>query len=271
MCVSREGWYSSRGWMGWLQLAGWRSGSRAGPHPLWPLRHLMTEGGSLATGRPTLWANLHLAPSRRQNLEGKGGARGGRNQTHFPALGDNFRSVSWSLDTSSQGFKLQGTDFCLFFFVLFCFYWFTAIAPALCRLSMIFCYCSIAKSCPILGPHGLQRTRLPCPSLTPGVCSNSCPSGQGCHPTISSSVIAFSSCLQTFPASGSFPMSQFFASGGPSIGVSTSASILPMNIQDWFPLGLTSLISLQSKGFLTVFSKRIFNWKPGYHSLAKLT
>ena len=91
---------------------------------------------------------------------------------------------------------------------------------------------SITQSCPTLQLHGLQHARLPYPSLTPGVCSNSCPSGQGCHPTISSSVIAFSSCLQTFPASGSFPMSQFFASGGPSIGVSTSASILPMNIQD---------------------------------------
>ena len=88
-----------------------------------------------------------------------------------------------------------------------------------------------------LQPQGLQHTRLPCPSLTPGVYSNSCSSNQCCHPTTSSSAIPFSSCLQSFPASGSFPMSQFFASGGPGIGVSASASVLPFNIQDWFPLG----------------------------------
>ena len=97
-----------------------------------------------------------------------------------------------------------------------------------------------------LWPHGLQNARLPCPSPTPGARSNSCPSSQWGHPTISSSVIPFSSCLQSFPASGSFPMSQFFASGGQSIGVPASASVLPMNIQDWVPLGLTGLISLQS-------------------------
>ena len=91
---------------------------------------------------------------------------------------------------------------------------------------------------------GLQHARLPCPSPTPGTCSNSCPSSQWCHPSIPSSVIPFSSCLQSFPASGSFPMSQFFASDGQSIGVSASAAVLPMNIQNWFPLGLTGLISL---------------------------
>ena len=107
-----------------------------------------------------------------------------------------------------------------------------------------------------LQPHGLQRNSLPCPSPTPGVCSNSCPLNRWCHPTISSSVVPFSSCLQSFPASGSFPMSQFLASGGQSIGASASASalVLPMNIQDWFSLGLTGLISLQSKGLLRVFS-----------------
>ena len=112
--------------------------------------------------------------------------------------------------------------------------------------------CSVAQLCPILQPHGLQHTRFLCPSPTPGACSNSRPSSQWCHPTISSSVVPFSSCLQSCPASGSFPMSQFFASGGQSVG--TSASVLPMNIQDWFPLGLTGLISLQSKGLLSVFS-----------------
>ena len=103
-----------------------------------------------------------------------------------------------------------------------------------------------------LRPHGLQHARPPCPSPAPGVYSNSCPLSWWCHPTISSSV--FSSCLQSFPASGSFPMSQLFASGGQSIGVSASASVLPMSIQDWFPLGFTALISLLSKGLSRVFS-----------------
>ena len=99
-----------------------------------------------------------------------------------------------------------------------------------------------------LQPHRLQHTRLPCPLTTPGVCSNSCPLSQWCHPTISSSAVPFYSCLLSFPASRSFPMSQFFTSGGQSIGVSASASVLPMNIQRWFPFRLTGLISLQSKG-----------------------
>ena len=106
-----------------------------------------------------------------------------------------------------------------------------------------------------LWPHGLQHTRLPCPSPTAGTYSNSGPLRQWCHPTISSSVIPFSSCLQSFPASGSFPMSQFFTSGGQSTGVSASASVvIPMNIQDWFPLGWTGWISLQSKGLWRVLS-----------------
>ena len=88
-----------------------------------------------------------------------------------------------------------------------------------------------------LRPNGQQHTRLPCPSPTPGACSSSCPSSLWCHPTLSSSVVPFSSRPQSFPASGSFPVSQSFASGGQSIGVSVSASVLPMNIQDWFPLG----------------------------------
>ena len=105
-----------------------------------------------------------------------------------------------------------------------------------------------------LWPHGLQHARLPFPSPAPGTCSNSCPSSQWCHPTISSSAIPFSSCLQSFPASGSFPVSQFFTSGGQSIWASASASVLPVNIQDWFPLWLTDLISLQSKRLSRVFS-----------------
>ena len=105
-----------------------------------------------------------------------------------------------------------------------------------------------------LRPHGLQHARLPCPSLTLGVNSNSCPLSWWCHLTILSSVVPFSSCLQSFPTSGPFQMSQFFVSDGQSIGASASASVLPMNIQDWFPLGWTVWISLQSKGFSRVFS-----------------
>ena len=105
-----------------------------------------------------------------------------------------------------------------------------------------------------LRPHGLQYTRPPCPSPTPGVYSNSCPLSWWCHLALSSSVVPFSSRLQSFPASGSFQMSQFFMSGGQSIGVSASASVLPVNIQDWFPSGWTGWISLQSKGLSRVFS-----------------
>ena len=105
-----------------------------------------------------------------------------------------------------------------------------------------------------LWPHGLQHSRLPCPSPTPRACPNSCPLSPWCHPTISSSVIPFSSCLKSFPASRFFPMSQFFASGGQSIGASASASVLPMNTQDWSTLGWTGWISLQSKGLSRVFS-----------------
>ena len=110
--------------------------------------------------------------------------------------------------------------------------------------------CSVVSDS--LQPHGLQHARLPCPLPSPRPCSNSCPLSQWYHPTISSSVILFSSCLQSFPASGSFLMSWLFAWGGQNIGA--SALVLPMNIQGWFPLGLTDLISLQSKGPSRVFS-----------------
>jgi len=119
------------------------------------------------------------------------------------------------------------------------------------RFSVV-CCCSVTHTCLTLSTHGPQHARLPCPSPTPRVCSNSCPSGQGCHPTISSSVIPRSSYLQSFPASGSFLMSQLFTSGGRSIGASTS--VLLIHIQDWFPLGWTGLVSLQSKGLSRVFS-----------------
>ena len=105
-----------------------------------------------------------------------------------------------------------------------------------------------------LRPHESQHARPPCPSPTPGVCSNLCPLSQWCHPTISSSVVPFSSHLQSFPESGSFPMSQLSAWGGQNIGVSASTSVLPMNTQDWSPLGWTGWISLQSEGLSRVFS-----------------
>ena len=117
---------------------------------------------------------------------------------------------------------------------------------------------SVQFSCSVvsdsLRPHELQHARPPCPS-TPGAYTNSCPSCWWCHPAISSSVIPFSSCLRSFPASRSFPMSRLFASGSQSIGA--SASVLPMNIQNWFPWGLTGLFSLQSKGLLRVFPSTI--------------
>ena len=112
--------------------------------------------------------------------------------------------------------------------------------------------CSVVSSS--LRLHGLQHARLPCPSPAPGAYSNSCPLNWWCHPTISSSVVPFSSRLQSFPGSGSFQMSQFFASGGQGIRVSASTSVLPMNIQGWLPLGWTGWISLQSKGLSRVFS-----------------
>ena len=116
-------------------------------------------------------------------------------------------------------------------------------------LSWLLLSCSVMSD--FLQPHGLQHTRLPCP-VSPRVCPDSWPLIRWCHPTISSSLVPFSSCLQSFPASGSFPMSQFFTSGGQSFGA--SASVLPVNIQGWFPLGLTGLISLLSKGLSRVFS-----------------
>ena len=122
--------------------------------------------------------------------------------------------------------------------------------------SSIICCCSVMSDC--LQPHGLQHARFPCPPLSPGICSNSCPLSQWCHPTISSPVASFSSCCQSFPASGAFLVSQLFLSGGQNVGA--SATILPMNIQGWFPLGLTGLISLLSKELSRVFSSTTI-WK----------
>ena len=125
---------------------------------------------------------------------------------------------------------------------------------------------SVQFSCPVMSdslqPHGLQHIRPPCPSLTPGAYSNSCPASWWCHPTISSSVVPFSSCLQSFPASRSLQMNQFFTSGGQHIGISASASVLPMNIQYQFPLGWTGWISLQFKGLSKVFYFKIKIYAP---------
>ena len=125
----------------------------------------------------------------------------------------------------------------------------------LIRVLLLFTASVVSDS---LRSHGLQHARLPCPSPSPGLCSNSCTLSQWCHPIVLTSVAPFSSCPQSFPASGSFPTSQLFASGSQSIGASGSASILPMNIRDWFPLGLTGLISLLSKGLSRVFSNTTF-------------
>ena len=117
--------------------------------------------------------------------------------------------------------------------------------------SVQFCRSVVSDS---LWPHELQHVRLPCPLLSPWICSDSYPFSQWCHPAISSAVAPFFSCRHSFPASGSFSVSWLFVSGGQRIGVSTSASVLPMNIQVWFPLGLTGWISLQSKWLWRVFS-----------------
>ena len=127
-------------------------------------------------------------------------------------------------------------------------------------------FISVAQSCPTLRPHGLQHARPPCPSPTPGVHSNSRPSSPWCHPAILSSVVPFSSCPQSLPASESFPVSQLFTWGGQSTGVSASASFLPKNTQDWSPLEWTGWISLQSKGFSRVFSNTTVQKHQFFHT-----
>ena len=126
------------------------------------------------------------------------------------------------------------------------------------HITLTYSITSVQFSCSVMSdslqPHEQQHARPPYPSPNPGACPNSCPLSQWCHPTISSSVIPFSFCTQSFPTSQSFQMSQSFASGGQSIGVSASASVLPMSIQDWFPLGWIGWISLQSKELSRVFS-----------------
>ena len=149
--------------------------------------------------------------------------------------------MSWFIHLSKQHFPMCPRALCQF-------------RTSILSYSPFGC-CSAPKSCPTLCDTMEYSTLgYPCPSLSPRVCWNSYPLSPCCHPTISTSVAHFSSCPQSFPASGSFPMSWLFASGGQRIGGSGSASVLPMNIQGWFPLGLTGLISLQSKGLSRVFS-----------------
>ena len=149
------------------------------------------------------------------------------------------QSLRWPVYMRANDGRFKPLCLSVLFFILL---WFNAAQ---------FSHSAISTS---LWPHGLQHARPPCPSPTPGAYSDSFPLSWWCHPTISSSVIPFSSSLQSFTASGSFQVSQFFASGGQSTGVSVSASVLPVNIQDSFPLGWTSWISLQSKGLSRVFS-----------------
>ena len=145
---------------------------------------------------------------------------------------------TWFPSTTSRDCSTQPSWLCL-----------TSILESKGDLSLLFSHSVVSD---YLRPHGLQHARLPCTSLFPGVCSNSCPLSQWCHTTNSSSVSPFFSCPQSFPASRSLPMSLLFASGGQRIGV--LASVLPMNIQGWFPLGLIGLISLLSKRLSRVFS-----------------
>ena len=137
--------------------------------------------------------------------------------------------------------------------------WTAACQASLSITSIVFSLVQFSRSVvsDSLWPHESQHARPPCPSQTPGVYSNTCLSSWWCHPAISSSVVPFSSCPQSLPASGSSPMSQLFAWGGQRIGISASASVLPMNIQDWSPLGWTGWISLQSKGLSRVFNTTV--------------
>ena len=172
--------------------------------------------------------------------------------------GHNWATFTFTFTFISQ--ELMAPDAMILVF------WMLSFKPVF-KSSSLLSYSVMPDSLP---PQGLQHARLLCSSLSPRACSNSRPSRQWCHPSISSSVIPFTSCLQSFPASGSFPMSQFFASGGQSIAASASASVLPMNIQDWFTLGLTGLISLQSKEISKVFSNAIIQKHQFFHAKPSL-
>ena len=161
------------------------------------------------------------------------------------------RILEWVTISLSRG-SSRPRDWTLFYYIAGRFFTIWATREAHIHISVPFSSVSVVSDS--LQPHGLQHIRLPCPSPTPGVHPNPRPLSQWCHPTNSFSVVLFSSCPQSFPASGSFQMSQLFTSGGQNIGVSASTLVLPMNTQDWSPLGWTVWISLQSKGLSRVFS-----------------
>ena len=165
------------------------------------------------------------------------------------------RNLKWVLSTARQFYYIPLLHLLSYLLHDYC----TALWFSFSLLiTLLLNYCSVQFSHSVMSnslwPNEPQHARPRCPSPTPGVYPNPCPLSQWCHPTISPSVILFSSCPQSFPASGSFQMSQLFPSGGQSIGVSASASVLPMSIQDWFPLGWTGCMSLQYKGLSRVFS-----------------
>ena len=167
----------------------------------------------------------------------------------------NIPIFMWATTTNNTlGFKQSRPEGCIQS-LLPCQLITSAMYSCVACVSLSVQFSSVAQSCPtVCDPVDCSMPGNMATPPTPGTCSNSCPLNQWWHPTISSSVVPFSSRLQSFPASGSFQMSQFFASGGHSVGVSASTSVLPMNIQDWFPLGWTSWISLQSKGLSWIFS-----------------
>ena len=168
------------------------------------------------------------------------------NPLRYSCLGNPMdRRTWWATVYRSQR---VGHNWATYTFTLACS---TLPSTCVCSWSVQFSHSVVSDS---LRPHGLQHARPPCPLPTPGVYPNSCPLSWWCHPSISSSVVPFSSCLQSLPTSGSFQMSQLFASGGQSIGVSAFTSFLPMNTQDWSPLGWTGWISLQSTGLSRVLS-----------------
>ena len=202
----------------------------------------------------TPWTISHQAPlsigfSRQEYWSG----------LQFPSPGDlpnpgiKTTSPAWQMDSLPLNYQENLNKLSLAW--LFAFYgWNWGWDYTTIVIELLFSFSVISDS---LWPHGLQHARHHCPSLSPGICSNSCSLSQWWHPTILSSVIPFTSCLQSFPASGSFLMSWLFALDGKSIGDSVSLSVLPMNMQDWFLLGLTGLMSLQSKGLSRVFSNSV--------------
>ena len=186
--------------------------------------------------------------------------KSGNAKTHKP---EALKSMAGEMDVPAQEESKKSHFFCHF-----CSIWVPSVLDDASLVASVQFSRSVVSDS--LWPHGLRYAGFPCPSPTPRAYSNSCPSSRWCHPTISSTVVPFSSCLQSFPASGSFPKSQFFTWGGQSIRVSASASVLPMNIQDSFPLGFTGWISLQSKGLSRFFSNAMVKKDQFFSALLSL-